>query len=437
MKKTENRSRKFNYAWVNVALCFMMIFTCLGFCSSGKSLYTAAVTNALGISRSAYAIGDSCRYIATAILNLFFGSLLLRFGPKKLIGAGFICLISFALIGSYTTSVFGFCMAGTLLGVGLAWTTTSMVSSIIYKWCPKNQGTIMGAVLASNGLGGALSAQIITPIIYQEGNPFGYQSSYRLVALILTIVGLLVVVLLRENPKNIDDVTTATIPKKKVKGEIWSGMGFSDIIRKGYFYLATVCIFLTGMCLQGLSGIAVPHMTDIGIDPTFVATLLTFSSLLLAASKFLTGFLFDHCGLRITMNICLIAALLTITVLIFITDSPIGKFFAASYTILQPIALPLETIMLPLYASGLFGQRSFNKVQGIFLAVNTAGYAVGAPVCNLCFDFFHSYIPAFAIGGIVMLFVAISMQFVFKAASKEKRVMLQLEDIHKQAEIEA
>ena len=60
-----------------------------GFCSSSKSLYISAITEALSISRSTFSINDSCRYIATSIVNLFFGVLIGRFGARKLIAAGF------------------------------------------------------------------------------------------------------------------------------------------------------------------------------------------------------------------------------------------------------------------------------------------------------------------------------------------------------------
>ena len=73
---TEKENRK-NRIWVAlvIASCFMMIFVCLGFCSSNKGLYLSAITGALGIPRSLFSINDSCRFITTAIINLFFGSL--------------------------------------------------------------------------------------------------------------------------------------------------------------------------------------------------------------------------------------------------------------------------------------------------------------------------------------------------------------------------
>ena len=86
------------YRWVIVAASFLMVFVCLGFCSSSKSLYLAAITEALGIKRSLFSINDSCRYIATAVVNLFFGALCATIGvilPSFFI----ICLIA-ALIGN-------------------------------------------------------------------------------------------------------------------------------------------------------------------------------------------------------------------------------------------------------------------------------------------------------------------------------------------------
>lgn len=156
--ETENlKKRKFDYKWVIVGLSFLMVLTALGFCSSSKSLYIAPICEALGISRSTFSINDSCRFITTAIINIFFGSLIAKFGAKKLIGAGFVCLIASMLIYSFATNVYVFYVGGVFLGLGLAWTTTTMVGAVVNRWCKENKGTIMGAILASNGIGAAIA----------------------------------------------------------------------------------------------------------------------------------------------------------------------------------------------------------------------------------------------------------------------------------------
>jgi hypothetical protein len=44
----ERKNKKLQYVWVIVALCALMIFTCLGFCSSTNSLFINKVTEHLG-----------------------------------------------------------------------------------------------------------------------------------------------------------------------------------------------------------------------------------------------------------------------------------------------------------------------------------------------------------------------------------------------------
>ena len=45
-----------------------------------------------------------------------------------------------------------------------------------------------------------------------------------------------------------------------------------------------------------------------------------------------------------------------------ITNSYVGMVLAMLYGIFASLALPLETIMLPIYAGDLFGDKSFDRV---------------------------------------------------------------------------
>ncbi len=119
-----------------------------------------------------------------------------------------------------------------------------MVSTIINRHCSSNKGAITGAVLAANGLGGALAVQIISPIIFEEGNPFGYRNSYLLVAGILAAVLLLILVLYREKKSENEPVVTK---KHKARGEGWEGVEFKEALRKPYFYIAFFAYFLPAL----------------------------------------------------------------------------------------------------------------------------------------------------------------------------------------------
>jgi len=414
------KRKKLDYQWVIVVICFLMEFVCLGFCSSNKSLYLGAITEALDIKRSLFSINDSCRFLTTAVINLFFGSLVQRFGAKKMVAVGFLSLIGSMLIYAYAENVLVFYIGGCLLGMGLAFTTTTMISAVVKRWVKENTGTILGFVLAANGLGGAVAAQIVTPIIFEEGNAFGYRNAYRLVALILLATGILAMIFFRESPSK-DAAPEKISHKKKPRGGGWIGIDFETAKKTSYFYPALVGIFLTGMVLQGINGTSATHMKDVGLDPSYVAAVLSIHSLALMAFKFLTGFSYDRFGLRTTMLVCDIAAIVVMSLLAMVTNSPAGKVMAMLYSVFSSLALPLETIMLSLITTDLFGNKSFDKLLGIVAALNTAGYAVGAPVTNWCYDRFGSYVPMIWAGVGIMVVVTVVYQFVITAAAKKRR----------------
>lgn len=414
---------KFDYSWVIIGICFLMIMTSLGLCSSGRTHYLTAITKALNIPRGAFSINDTFRFVTTTVINLYLGKLIAKFGTKKLICAGIVSLIIFALLNSVATSLVTFYVASIFLGLGLSWAGTVMASTVVHKWCKNNVGTITGITLSANGIGGAIAVQILTPIIFMEGDPFGYRISYRLVAIILAVMLAIVIFLYRDFPK--DEGNDVVKKKKKARGAGWVGMSYEDGKRKPYFYVLIVCVFITGISLQGLSGIAVPHMYDVGIDVSFVAMLSSIGGLLLAASKLTTGFMYDRLGMRIVMTIGLISSVLSVFGLIFLSNSPIGRVIAFSRNILSSLALPLETVMLPLYASEFFGNRDFDRFTGVLAAANYAGFAFGAPLGNFFFDTFGNYNVAFAVFGVSMLFVTVAMEIALTHANQDRKIILE------------
>ena len=164
--KSDASRKRIDYKWVMVAACFVMVAVALGFASSTKSLYPNKIAESLSkihgkeIGRSLVAVTESVRYVTTAIVNLFFGKLVKKLGPRLMVALGFISLVSSQLIYSYATELITVYAAGAFLGLGLAWTTTTMVGYVVGIWCSESKGTIMGAILASNGLGGAIAIQV-------------------------------------------------------------------------------------------------------------------------------------------------------------------------------------------------------------------------------------------------------------------------------------
>lgn len=410
-------SPKFHYAWVIFIVCFLMVGTALGFCSSNKSLYLAAVTKDLNISRGLFSISNSFRYVTTAAVNLFFGKIIVKLGARKLAVIGFLALALSSAVNAVAQSLAMFYLGGVLLGIGLSWTTTTMVGFVVEKWFTGKKGTIMGFILAANGIFGALAAQIVTPIIYSAAD--GWRKCYWIVTAIMLGVALLVCFLLRAEPKEkgLSPLGEGAQAKKQ-RGRDWSGITVEEAFRKPYFYVCALCVFLTGMLLQAVDGVGTAHLMDRGMEAGVVATAASIGSLCLTAAKMLTGISFDKFGLRVTMLFCSVCAIVSISMLAFVSNSAMAYAAMA----LTSFALPLETIMLPLIASECFGRKSFAFIMGLMVSFNTLGYAVGVPVMNVVYDVLGTYTPAMLVLCGLMAVVAVVMQFVISAAHKERNL---------------
>ena len=399
-----NAEKGNRYARVIIVLSFLMIFTGLGFASSTRSLFVVPVTEELSIERSLYSFMDSFRFVATAVVNLFFGRLMLRFGARVLIGVGFLSLVLAEVIMAVSSGLILVYLAGILFGIGFAFTATSMAGYVINAWCPGKNGTVMGAVLAANGLGGALATQIVSPVIESDR---GWRAASLLIAAMILAVGIVTVIFFRNR---------TTAPKKTVAksaDEPKKPMNAAD--RRRIIVLA-VCIFFTGFVLQGVQGVAAAHMKDVGLAAEAIAGALSIHMLCLTCSKFLTGFFYDRLGLRPVVLINMSGAMLVTLVLLFLTDGTIGFVMAVAYSALFALALPLETVMLPIYTREFFDKESFGRMLGILVAVNTAGYALGAPFLNMIYDLSGSYAAGFITVGAVMLVVLVTLQVLISQA---------------------
>ena len=124
---------RFDYKWVILAVCFLMEFLCLGFCSSNVGLYTVPVTDALHIDRLPYTVAGSIRYVVQVFVALYFGTCVNRFGMKKMAILGLLSLGGACFTRSMATCVWHFYIAAGLHGLGIVFCGGTMASTIVLE----------------------------------------------------------------------------------------------------------------------------------------------------------------------------------------------------------------------------------------------------------------------------------------------------------------
>ena len=91
---------------------------------------------------------------------------------------------------------------------------------------------------------------------------------------------------------------------------------------------------------------------------------------------------------------------------------------------LSSLALPLETVLVPLIAADLFGEKEYAKMMGLFVSVNTAGYALGGPIANWMQGVMGSYKVALLGMSGMMVLILLAFQFALTAAGKDRKKIL-------------
>lgn len=419
--ESQIQKRRLDYKWVVLIMCFMMEFVCLGFCSSNPGLYTGAVTSALNIPRSLYTIGTSIRYSVQVIVGAFFGALIQRFGIKKLVGVGLLSLCGSITMRYLTANIWHHYIGCVLWGLGIVFAGGTMASTVVRRWFHKDIGKVTGIVMSANGIGGAIAAQIISPLI-NNGETFGYRKAYLLSAIVSIVISIVVLIFVRDNPAADAPSSKGT---KKAKGALWDGIPFAEVKKKPYFYLTFLMIALTGISLQSVGTISIVYMEDLGMNATFVATTATVSSLVLTFAKIFTGFSYDKKGLGFTLLMCHCCSLVAYLLKANLTNTTMGMVFAMTATVLGTIAMPLETVMIPLLSNDLFGSASYAKVLGIFYSANSLGLCLGSPLCDIYRDLTGgSYRSCYWFFTGLMVAVTVGFQLVIRAAHKDKEKIL-------------
>ena len=415
------KKSKLNYKWVILIVCFLMEFFALGICSGNLGLYTKAVTEALNIPRSLYSVGSSIRYVTQIVSALSLGTMLNKFGVRKMVGIGFASLIISIIIRAVATNVIHIYIGYMLLGFGVVYVGSTMAGTIVRRWFHQDVGRYTGIVMSANGIGGAIAAQIISPLI--NSGTFGYRKAFFLSAAIALAIGVFVVLFLRERPEGAEIKPDAP-KKKKPRGSLWVGIPFDVAKKKLYFYAAVVLVFLTGIGLQSVGTITLVYFADVGLPAGYIATIATASSLSLTVTKILVGTVYDKRGLRFTIYMCLFAATAAFIMKLFVNNSVMGMIFAMVSTVIVVFATPMETVMLPLITNDLFGSASYEKVFGVLAAANSLGLCLGSPLADVYYDIAGTYKPCFWFFAGVFVFVAVGYTFVIRAAHKDRKAIL-------------
>ena len=173
-----------HYAWI-VFICCILLKLGLGgvvMCISGN--FVTPVVEELGCGVSQFTMLVSVEAAAMAVMYTTAAKVLSRGKIGKVMGIAALAeVIGVALMACYH-SVWMFYLSGAIIGVGVAFTGYVAVPMVVNMWFRKKAGTVLGIIVAVEGLSTVLFTKLTAQLIVS----LGWRMSYLVMAIISLIV---------------------------------------------------------------------------------------------------------------------------------------------------------------------------------------------------------------------------------------------------------
>ena len=169
--------------WLVFIGCCVLSLVGFGLIVNTPGLYFTVLGETLNVSRTQIALASSIMAIAGAVTMLFAGKVMKMLDSRILISVCIAGVAALFLAQSFFNAVCQFYISFALMGILYVIPISLAPSVLLANWFESKLGMVMGIALGLSGIGGT----IFNPVVSWFITNLGWQTSYRLTALILVI----------------------------------------------------------------------------------------------------------------------------------------------------------------------------------------------------------------------------------------------------------
>lgn len=403
------KSGKLHYAWIIMIACCFLQAGQLGIIQNLAGVFIQPVADSIGCGRGDLSIYMTIQSFALAFTMPLVG----RWLPTKNINV--LMTIAAVIDGggmmlmSQFTQPWMWWVDAVVVGAASAFLFFAPVPILIQNWFEKKTGLAMGIATAFSGVGAA----IFTPILSNLIVSVGWQTSYLLaggMSLVLTVP--FTAFVLKFKPADMGMTPYGAEEGKKVAA-VASEMQVGMSVKRAWATGLVAFVFVMAGVMS-LTTSFTQHMTGFGDSLGFTATIL---GLLGSANmignlvgKLVLGPLNDKIGTKKTVIVGYIVVMIGVLMVIFNGGNNVLLFVGAT---LYGVSFSVQTVMLPLVCTKMFGKKDYPKIFSYATMGTTAIGSLGIPTNGAIFDMTGSYYPALAFIGccvvLALVFVLIGM----------------------------
>lgn len=399
------KTKRIHYAWIVFASCILLKIGLGGavMCIAGN--FVTPVVQELGSRVSQFTMVVSVEAAAMALLYTTAAKVL----STKKIGfvmgiAALVEVVGIALMATYR-SVYMFYLSGAMIGAGVAFTGYVAIPIIINMWFHKKAGTVLGIIVAAEGVSTVVYSMLTATWIVN----LGWRSAYLVMAVTCLVLSVPALFLFVKSPEEVgrkpygaeegDKVVAATAEESAQ----W-GLTRKQALRSPVFYLVlgTCMMYSIGCGVQQY--IATFTTMELGQSIPFGAAAAMAMSVGCVVSSVILGYINDRFGVKAGLGWGVLFVLAGYLGMICSISNP---GVVLPFSLLVGLSGSMYTVQCPLLARTALGGKHYPSIWSLMMMGNSLVGAFSFSSIGLFYDVGGSYKGAFllAIALYVLAFI--------------------------------
>jgi OFA family oxalate/formate antiporter-like MFS transporter len=380
--------------WLLFAVISAIYFTISAATFSSLGIVLPYMIKELSWSWSQAGTGFSLLALLVGLASALPAWTIRRFGIDATYGiGGGIMVVGFGLL-ALTSGIYGYLVAAAMLGLGFALCAVVPAVYLLNGWMPDNRSAVIGAYFTVGGLGavaGPLAANGFMAATHS------WRSYWWAMAAVMLALTLLALIFVKSPPVAVIAVGGDARPDAHGNRRDWR---FREAIRTPQYWVISLSMTATLLCVLNTSSFAPAHMMALGISTGVAATVLSTNGAVGALSRYLGGAL----ATRIDPKWLLVAGLLGEGIgmaALSVADNHLALgIFAVSEGFGFGMVLLATTVLLVNY----FGPSENPEIYGTFNLITTLAM-VGPYIGGMIKDIFGGFGGLFQGCALVMLLI--------------------------------
>ncbi|SEF79208.1 Major Facilitator Superfamily protein [Bryocella elongata] len=390
------------YGWRLLAALAAIASVNQGMTYLGAGVINAPMARNLGLSRGILGLGSTFFVLCIGLSAPLVGGLVNAFGSRLcLVFGSLLVALGAILLATGASQGWHFVVCyGLLLGMGCGFGSMIPAQSCASLWFERRRATALGLVLVGTGVGGAISAPLLTHVIVTaHGN---WRAGWWCVSAAAFLAGMVSIAFVKDSP---DDLGQVPDGQEKLVGEIaddaaarhsrvyrtrdhWT---VREAVRTPAFWLLTLAA--VGESVPGTAAVAhaIPHLRDLGHTAEAAGSALGIFSVCSILGSLIVGFFCDRMDPRIAwaVSIVIIGSSLLIATR---AESNVGMYL---FTGMLGFGSGSALTCWHATVANYFGPASFPSILCAQMPISTTIAAASPFLVGVAYDVHGTYTPAF------------------------------------------